>query len=117
MKKDTKINPELFQRVITFLTRGQVDLLDKIGKDALFSKGTKLSRTKIISCMIDLLSELETNGEGVSSLAGLKERIKEKISLTWPTTREIIVSGDGEAKQLTKDVRNSSAHGSVPTRP
>jgi len=29
-------------RVITFLTRDELDFLDKIGKDALFSAGTKL---------------------------------------------------------------------------
>ena len=42
-------------RVVTFLNRDQVDFLDKVGKDALFSTGAKFPRTKIISALIGLL--------------------------------------------------------------
>jgi len=81
MDKEKKANEKLYQRVIAFLDRSQVDYLDKIGKDALFSRGVKLSRAKIISCLVDILTELEINGEGILSLEQLKQRIKERIRL------------------------------------
>jgi len=96
MKKN---NPELYQRVIAFLNRQQVDFLDKIGKDALFSKGAKLSRVKIISCLVDLLRELDINGEDISSLEDLKLRIKEKIASNYPTSRELLTYKNNNGKQ------------------
>jgi len=46
-------------RVVTFLTREEIDFLDKLGKDALFSSGLKLSRTRIIEDMVELLSKTQ----------------------------------------------------------
>ena len=69
------------QKVMVFLNREQVDLLDKIGKDAVFSGGKKLSRVKIIACLVDLANELEISGEGISSVEELKKIIKEKMVL------------------------------------
>lgn len=96
INNNAKNKSESYQRVTTFLSRKEVDLLDKIGKDALFTKGTKLSRTKIISCLIDLLSELELNGEGISSIEELRQKIKQRIGLTWPTTKELMTINDKE---------------------
>jgi hypothetical protein len=79
MSRSSEQRRELQQRVIAFLNREQVDFIDKIGKDALFSKGTKLSRSRIISSLVDLMIELDINGEGISSLEELKQRIKEKL--------------------------------------
>jgi hypothetical protein len=45
-------------RTVTFLTREQIDFLDKLGKDALFYKGSKLSRAQILAEMVDLLMQL-----------------------------------------------------------
>ncbi len=45
-------------RTVTFLTREQIDFLDKLGKDALFYKGSKLSRAHILAELVDLLMEL-----------------------------------------------------------
>jgi uncharacterized protein (DUF934 family) len=42
-------------RTVTFLTREQVDYLDKMGKDALFYQGRKLSRAEILSELVDFL--------------------------------------------------------------
>ena len=64
-----------FQRVITFLTREQVDFLDKVAKDALFSCGKKLSRAKIISVVVDILSNLKITGKGISCKKDLEHRI------------------------------------------
>ena len=62
-------------RVIASLNREQVDFLDKIGKDALFSAGLKLSRTHILSAMVNVLKRLEVTGEGVKTTEELEQRI------------------------------------------
>ena len=45
-------------RTVTFLTREQIDFLDKLGKDALFYRGSKLSRAHILAELVDLLIRL-----------------------------------------------------------
>ena len=65
------------QRVVTFLNRQEVDFLDKLGKDALFSTGLKLSRTKLIAWLVDFMKELNINGEGIKSEKDLEKRINE----------------------------------------
>ena len=62
-------------RVIAALNRDQVDFLDRLGKDALFSAGVKLSRTEILSAMVNVLQRLELSGEGVTSGNELETRI------------------------------------------
>lgn len=95
MPKEKK-QKETYQRLISFLNRGQIDILDKIGKDALFSKGVKLSRSKIVATLVDLLLELDMDGKGISSLEELRQRVKEKIYLklvkdTGPTPKQILL--------------------------
>jgi len=101
MDKTPEQKQKLYRRVIAFLNREQIDFLDKIGKDALFSKGIKLSRSKIIATLVDLLMELDISEEGLPGLKELKERIKDKIfpkEPIGPTTREILMGKDKEAK-------------------
>lgn len=62
-------------RVITFLTRDELDFLDKIGKDALFSAGTKLSRSKVISAIVNVMRKLDIDACGLSSKKELEYRI------------------------------------------
>ncbi len=64
------------QRVVTFLNREEVDFLDKIGKDALFSTGLKLSRAKIISWLIEFTKKLQLDGENIKSEEDFEERIR-----------------------------------------
>lgn len=66
-------------RVITFLNRDEVDFLDKIGKDALFSTGTKLSRSKVISAVVNVIRKLEIEGYGVKSRKELEKKILNAI--------------------------------------
>jgi hypothetical protein len=63
------------QRVVTFLNRDEVDFLDKLGKDALFSTGTKLSRAKLIAWLVDFLEKLRLNGNGIRSEKDLEHKI------------------------------------------
>ena len=62
-------------RVIAALNREQVDYLDKLGKDALFSSGIKLSRTQILAAMVNVLKRLNLTGEGVTTAQQFEQRI------------------------------------------
>jgi len=42
-------------RVVTFLTREQIDYLDHLGKDALFANGKKISRSEMLASLVDIL--------------------------------------------------------------
>lgn len=74
--KEQKMN---IQRVVTFLNRDEVDFLDKLGKDALFSTGLKLSRTKLIAWLIDFMKKLNVNGENIKSEEDLENKILKSI--------------------------------------
>lgn len=66
-------------RVIASLNRQQVDFLDKLGKDALFSAGVKLSRTQILSAMVNALKRFALTGEGVRSPEQFEQRIVDTV--------------------------------------
>lgn len=56
MKENNNNNKERI-RVVTFLSRRQVDYLDHMGKDALFFNGRKLSRSQLLANLVDMLIE------------------------------------------------------------
>lgn len=62
-------------RVITMLNRSEVDFLDRLGKDALFSSGHKLSHNEILRGLIDFAMELNLSGEKLDSAQSLKARL------------------------------------------
>lgn len=68
-------NSQHAHRVIACLNRDQVDFLDKLGKDALFSAGVKLSRTQILSAMVNVLRACQLSGEGIHSPEQFEQRI------------------------------------------
>ena len=90
-------------RVVTFLDRQQVDYLDKLGKDALFSTGVKFPRTRIISALIDLLRKASLSGEGLRSEQDLEERLAKRLA-----------SGLPEAKRLASDLMEESRASNPP---
>jgi len=67
------------KRVVTFLNREEVDFLDKLGKDALFSTGIKLSRAKIIEWLVDFTKNLNINGEDIKSENDFDTRVIEML--------------------------------------
>jgi len=79
MKTQPQTESEIMQRVIVFLNREQVDFLDKIGKDTLFSGKKKLSRTKIIAVLVSLMMGLGISGKNLDSPQAIKNEIKLKI--------------------------------------
>lgn len=71
--------PARAHRVIASLNREQVDVLDKIGKDALFSSGVKLSRTEILSALVNVLKRLNLTGEGIHSAEQFEQRVVDLV--------------------------------------
>jgi len=72
MKKKKKSYNEA--SVVTFLNRNQIDFLDKIGKDCFFKHGYKLSRSKILSELVQVLMNLGIDIEELDlSVESLRE--------------------------------------------
>lgn len=67
------------QRVIALLTREEMEFLDKLGKDSLFSTGSKLSRVEIISALIDAAMVLDVSADGIKNKEELIQRIIEAL--------------------------------------
>lgn len=76
-------------RVVTFLDRNQVDFLDKLGKDALFSTGVKFPRTRTISALIDLLRKANVSGEGLRTDQDLEERLLQRFAGSGSEARKL----------------------------
>jgi len=86
MDKTQNRDTQLKQKVVTLLTRQQIDFLDKIGKDMLFFGGRKLSRGKIISILVDILLEHKDgiDTKRVKNSMELKEKVLQAIKKTQP---------------------------------
>jgi len=67
-------------RVITMLGRQEMDYLDKLGKDALFSTGHKLSYNDILRALIDFAMEAGISGEKIDSGKTFKEKLSRQLS-------------------------------------
>ncbi len=75
MENNEKIQDEKKERVVTFLNRIELDFLDKLGKDALFSCGLKISRAKVIEWLVDFIQKLNLSGENIRSEKDFETRI------------------------------------------
>ncbi len=71
----TKKEKILKQKVVAFLNRDEMDFLDKLGKDAWFSTGMKLSRTQLIEALVNLVMQFGVLGKGINSIEEFKKRI------------------------------------------
>jgi len=72
---------QICQTVVTFLTRDEMDFLDKLGKDAFFSTGSKVSRTKLIAWLVDILKSLPITGQNITCGKDLESKVKEALML------------------------------------
>jgi hypothetical protein len=80
MLKEVQNESEVMKhRVITMLDRSELEYLDKLGKDALFSCGHKLSYSEILKWLVDLAHEVGLTGENINSKDKLIEKIMQKI--------------------------------------
>lgn len=93
-------------RVVTFLDRSQVDYLDKMGKDALFSTGVKFPRTRVISALIDLLRRVNVSGEGLRSDQDLEERLLKRLAAGMPEAKRLAGElSEGNRSEASSRVR------------
>jgi hypothetical protein len=74
-----KENQTITHRVITMLNRKEMDFLDKLGKDALFSTGHKLSYNDILEGLVDFAMEAGISGKGVDSFAKLQDKLRQEM--------------------------------------
>ena len=70
---------KLKKRVIALLTRSQIEFLDRLGMDSLFSSGHKLSRVDIISALVDAAMASDITAEGVKNKKELIQKILASI--------------------------------------
>jgi len=75
-----RMNKQERARLVAMISRAEMDFLDKIGKDAMFSTGKKLSHTDVISAIIDAVASLEANGRNIHSKQELRERFLSAMS-------------------------------------
>lgn len=66
-------------RVVTFLTRDELEFLDRLEKDMMFSTGSHISRAKIIEDMVNLFLSTRMNANGIRSDEELKRKLTEAI--------------------------------------
>lgn len=78
-KKDMEKTGNIKHRVITMLDRNELEFLDKLGKDALFTTGHKLSYNEILRALIDFSKEVGLTAENVDSDETLKRKLFEQI--------------------------------------
>jgi len=71
---------DIKHRVITMLDRREVEFLDKLGKDALFSCGRKLSYDQILRSLVDFGIDIDLSADNVDSLDALKRKIVDKVN-------------------------------------
>jgi hypothetical protein len=76
MKKE---HENLKHKVITMLDRKEVEFLDKLGKDALFSTGHKLSYNDILKGLVELAIQAGLDAENVDSTEKLEEKMYQKM--------------------------------------
>ena len=67
-------------RVVTFLTREELDFLDKLEKDVMFSSGKYISRSLILQDMAELLAKTKLNATGIKDNLELKTKMQEAIA-------------------------------------
>lgn len=63
------------RRVIALLDKEEVEFLDKLSMDSVFTTGHKLSRIDIIRGLIDAAMDMELNAQNVASEKELTEKI------------------------------------------
>ncbi len=67
-------------RVITFLTREELDFIDKIEKDIMFSTGRRISRSQILQDAAELLARTHMNAKGIKDNDTLIHKMQQEIA-------------------------------------
>lgn len=86
----------LKHRVIAMMDREELEFLDKLGKDALFSTGHKLSYNEIITALVDFSMDIGLCGNKVKSGGVLKERILQQALEKSEKSKDSLNKGEVE---------------------
>ncbi len=62
-------------RVVTFLNRQELEFLDKMERDMMFSGSAHISRSKILEDLVDVLSRTQISAVGIKDNQELETRI------------------------------------------
>lgn len=62
-------------RVVVNLNREEYEFIDKIGRDALFTTGKRLTNNKILRTFVNVMKALKVDGNGLHNTEELKENI------------------------------------------
>jgi hypothetical protein len=88
-------------RVITLLDRRELDFLDKLAKDALFSTGHKLSYNEMLRCLIDFMIDIRLSAQNVDSEKSFRERIlRQVMSIQRAEAEKYNKNYDSKAKEV-----------------
>ncbi len=80
MEWDTRLEyGQYSQRVSASLNSAQVELLDRLAREAKFSGGSKLTHSLILGALVDVLGQIPVDVSGVRSKLELMHRIKEAM--------------------------------------
>jgi protein-disulfide isomerase-like protein with CxxC motif len=66
-------------RLIAMVSRHEMDFIDRISKDALYTTGKKLTRTDVVSAILEAVASLPINGKNVHSEQELRSCIVRTI--------------------------------------
>jgi len=72
---------EFRHRIIAVVDRQELEFLDKVGRDALYSTGHKLSYNEIVRGLIDFMLEIGLSGDNIKSRNALRDKLKQKAVL------------------------------------
>ncbi len=75
-------NAKEIGKVVSFLTREQMDFIDKLSKDAWYSTGKKISRAAVIQALVEAARKIDLAGNNINSQAELEERMAEVAKTT-----------------------------------
>jgi len=67
-------------RVVTFMTRQELEFLDKLEKDMMFSTGKHIPRSQIIQDLAELLSRSGMDAVGIKDDSALEKRMLEALA-------------------------------------
>lgn len=68
-------------RVVVNLTREELEFIDNIGRDALYTTGKRLTNNRIIRAFISVMREIKLKGDGLYNAEELKNRILVKLKI------------------------------------
>ncbi len=72
---DRSTQETIKHRIITMLDRKEIDFLDTVGKDALFSTGHKLSHSEILRGLVEFAMQIGISGEKIDSISVFTQKL------------------------------------------